>query len=102
MGEHMGEMKARGLWNNVTVMVASEFGRTLSSNGVGTDHAWGGHSMVMGGSVQGGRLFGEYPTLLNESSPLNLGRGRMIPTRSWESIYAPLGEWLGVDPADLD
>lgn len=40
------------MWDNVTVVVGSEFGRTLTSNGKGTDHGWGGHTFLMGGQVR--------------------------------------------------
>lgn len=50
------EMKLQGMWNNVTVVVVSEFGRTLTSNGQGTDHSWGGNAMVLGGDVRGGQV----------------------------------------------
>ena len=45
------EMKAKGQWGNVTVVIGSEFGRTVSTNGKGTDHGWGGNTFVMGGDV---------------------------------------------------
>ena len=48
------EMKARGTWENVAIVTLSDFGRTLTSNGRGTDHAWAGNQMVLGGSVRGG------------------------------------------------
>ena len=36
------ELKEQGLWDNVTIITVSDFARTLTSNGLGTDHAWGG------------------------------------------------------------
>ena len=51
-----------GVAGDVTTFTASDFGRTLSSNGNGSDHAWGGNHIIMGGSVAGGRIHGEYPS----------------------------------------
>ena len=90
------EMKLQGLWSNITIVQASEFGRTLTSNGDGSDHAWGGNYWVAGGGVRGGQILGKFPADLSEGSELNLGRGRLIPTTSWEHIWSAVGEWLGV------
>ena len=93
----INELKSEpGLWNNVTIVVMSEFGRTISSNGRGTDHGWGGNVVVMGGAVDGGKIFGKFPQRLGEDSEVNIGRGRLIPTRSWESVWNGVAEWLGV------
>jgi hypothetical protein len=99
------EMKAKNVWNNVVLVETSDFARTLTPNGgAGTDHAWGGHYMMMGGSVKGKQIVGEYPESIAEGSALNIGRGRIIPTRSWESVFLPLAQWAGVgnETADLD
>lgn len=53
--------------------------------------------MVMGGSVDGGKIHGQYPADITPSGPLNVGRGRLIPTSSWESLLNPVLEWMGVD-----
>lgn len=58
------EMRAQGVWGQVTVQSASEFGRTLASNGRGTDHGWGGNAFVLGGSINGSRIHGAYPSSL--------------------------------------
>ena len=78
------EMVHQGLWDNVAVVSSSDFGRTLTSNGLGTDHAWAGNYFVAGGSVTGGQMHGAYPEELSEGNPLDSGRGRMIPTMPWE------------------
>ena len=92
------EMKSQEMWDVVTTVVTSDFGRTLSPNsGGGSDHGWGGHYFAMGGSVRGGRIHGDYPADITGSSPLNIGRGRMIPTMSWESILNPIFKWMGVN-----
>jgi uncharacterized protein (DUF1501 family) len=81
--------------NQVTTFTASEFGRTLTSNGSGSDHGWGGHQFVMGGAVKGGNIVGAYPTIaLN--TPEDLGRGRLLPTTSTTQLAATLGSWFGV------
>ena len=89
-----------GVYNNVTTFTASDFGRTLTSNGQGSDHAWGGNHMVMGGAVNGNKLYGEYPSLY-ENNPLDTGRGRLIPTTSCDEYFGELALWFGVDPAEL-
>ena len=98
------EMKAQGLWNGVSLVVTSEFSRTLTANsGEGSDHAWGGNYFLMGGAVKGGRIHGSYPSDLTPSGELNIGRGSLIPTLSWESIMNPIVQWMGVDTElDLD
>ena len=60
------EVKAQGLWNNVTILVLSEFGRTLTSNSKGTDHGWGGHNFIIGGGVRGKQMLGKFPSRLAE------------------------------------
>ena len=86
----------------VTTFTISEFGRTLTSNGNGTDHAWGGNVMVMGGAqVAGGRIFGEYPTLALESA-LELGDGVLVPTTSTDQYFAEMARWFGVSGSELN
>ena len=85
--------------NKVLTMFISEFGRTLRSNGNGSDHAWGGNTMVFGGSnlLNGGQMYGSYPSLaLGESNPLELGLGRFIPTLATDLYYAEVAKWFGV------
>lgn len=98
------EMKARGYWDSVTLIITSDFARTLTANsGEGSDHAWGGNYFVMGGSVKGGKIFGNYPSDITATGPVNIGRGRLIPTLSWESILNSVAMWMGVEtPAELD
>ena len=97
------EMKGQGLWNDVTVVVASEFGRTLSSNAQGADHGWGGNYFVLGGDVNGKQMLGKYPSRLAEfESELNLRRGIFLPTTPWEAVWSPIAQWLGVKDEQLD
>jgi uncharacterized protein (DUF1501 family) len=90
-----------GVFADVTTFTTSDFGRTLTSNGKGSDHGWGGHHLAMGGSVAGGQMLGTYPTLA-AGSPLDVGRGIYIPTTSVDSYFAELALWFGVAPSDLD
>ena len=69
----------------------------------GTDHGWGGHYMILGGDVDGGKILGEYPSDLTPAGQLVDDRGRFLPTTSWDSIWNSVLEWIGVtDHADLD
>ncbi|WP_201027399.1 DUF1501 domain-containing protein [Paraglaciecola hydrolytica] len=89
-----------GMENQVTTFTASDFGRTLSSNGDGTDHGWGSHQLMVGGAVTGGQIFGNMPTLaLN--SPDDIGEGRIIPTTSMDQYGATLGRWFGLQESDM-
>ena len=100
LGEFSAAVTELGLGNQVTTFSLSEFGRTLTSNGNGTDHAWGGNVMVMGDTVKGKNIFGEYPTLALESS-IEVGNGILIPQLSADQYFAELALWFGVSPSDL-
>jgi uncharacterized protein (DUF1501 family) len=90
-----------GVVDEVTTFTASDFGRTLSSNGRGSDHAWGGNHFVMGGSVNGGDIYGSFPALY-PGNPLDTNRGRLIPTTSVDEYFAELALWFGVPAPDLE
>ncbi len=90
-----------GVSDDVTTFTISDFGRTLTSNGKGSDHGWGGHAIVMGGAVNGGTIYGDYP-LLSPQSPLDVGRGVYAPTTSVDEYFAELALWFGVAPSELD
>ncbi|HXD31862.1 MAG TPA: DUF1501 domain-containing protein [Pyrinomonadaceae bacterium] len=111
------EMVAQGLSNNVTTFTLSDFGRTLQPSGsgagtVGTDHAWGSHAFIMGGSVMGGQFYGSvrpdgtglpfgYPALqLGGPDDTNSNRGQWIPTTAIDQYAATLARWYGL--ADTD
>ncbi len=90
---------------NVTTFTASDFSRTFNTNGDGTDHAWGGHHLIMGGAVNGGDMYGQYPTLgmdLNGFVNPNATGGSLIPTTSVDQYAATLGAWFGVGTSDLN
>ncbi len=107
VGAFYNALVALGVQNNVTLFTASDFGRTLTSNSRGSDHAWGSNQLVVGGAVNGKRIFGHYPDLAvnpdvgAEVNPLDTGRGRFIPTTSCDEFFAELALWLGVQPYQL-
>ena len=99
-----------GVQDKVTTFTMSDFGRTLQPAGsgvtaVGTDHAWGNHQLIVGGSVQGHTLYGTYPTLAlggpDDTDGGSNPRGRWIPTTSVEQYAATLATWYGLSSADL-
>ncbi len=93
----MGEM---GIANKVTTFTASDFGRTLTSNGDGSDHGWGSHHFIMGGAVQGGRFYGQLPQVA-VNGPDDVGQGRLLPTTAVDQLAATLATWMGVNTSDL-
>lgn len=101
MSRFNSAMEELGLGDQVTTFTASEFGRTLTSNGDGTDHGWGGHQMVMGGAVNGGQLFGTMPSLALNSED-DFGEGRVIPTTSSEQYAATLASWFGLSATEVN
>lgn len=93
-------LDAYGLGDCVTTFTASEFGRSLSSNGKGCDHGWGGHQLALGGAVQGGAAYGTWPTL-ELDGPDDVGFGRLLPSTAVDQMSATLARWMGVAPTDL-
>jgi len=90
-----------GVANNVTTFTSSDFGRTLTSNGDGTDHGWGGHYLVMGGAVRGNQVYGRMPSYeLNGADDVD-GTGRIIPTHSINEYGAVMSRWMGLSDGDL-
>ena len=100
---------AIGARSKVTTFTASDFGRTFTSNGDGTDHGWGAHHFVMGGAVKGGDLYGRFPVLGLKNAANNnfdssadlLGNGSMLPGTSVDQLGATLGRWFGLSDAQL-
>ena len=89
-----------GVADQVTTFTASDFGRTYSSNGDGSDHGWGSHQFVVGGAVKGGDIYGQMPDL-TINGPNDTGRGRWIPTTSVDEFGATLASWFGVSATNL-
>ena len=102
MSEFNSALKEIGMFGDVTTFVMSEFGRRLPSNGNGTDHAWGGNMAVMGGDVNGG-MYGTYPSLSldNDTNPLLIHSGTLIPDTAMDSMFAELAMWYGLDSEHL-
>jgi uncharacterized protein (DUF1501 family) len=101
IGSFWRSITEMGLQDSVVLFTASDFGRTLSSNGKGSDHGWGGNQFVLGGKHKGGRLYGTYPEDLALGNALDTGRGRLIPTLSVDEYYCELAQWLGVSAGDM-
>lgn len=89
-----------GMADKVTTFTASDFGRTLQSNGDGSDHGWGAHHFIMGGAVNGGRYYGVAPQI-SVKSPDQVGLGRLLPTVSVDQYAATLATWFGVAPSEI-
>ncbi len=89
-----------GVQNDVTAFTASDFGRTLSVNGDGTDHGWGAHHFVVGGAVNGNRIIGDIPPpVVNHDQ--DSGSGRLIPTLAVEQLAASLAAWFGLTAGEI-
>jgi len=89
-----------GVANNVTTFTASDFGRTLSSNGDGSDHGWGSHHFVMGGAVAGRRYYGTAPQIAVNGAD-DVGQGRLLPSTALDQFGATLAGWMGVSDSEL-
>ena len=92
--------------DDVVLFSASDFSRTLSSNGQGSDHAWGGNQIIMGGEIAGGTIHADYPLSLatpvdSRGETINVGRGRLIPTTSADQYFAAMATWFGVPASRL-
>ncbi|WKB51476.1 DUF1501 domain-containing protein [Eleftheria terrae] len=101
-------LSAIGAQDKVTTFTASDFGRTFTSNGDGTDHGWGGHHFVMGGAVRGGDLYGRFPAYGQSTgkgdftSPNQIGsNGALLPEISVDQYAATMGQWFGLSASQL-
>lgn len=90
-----------GQLNNVTSFTTSDFGRTVTSNGDGTDHGWGNHHIVMGGSVAGADIYGTIPRITVDG-PDDARNGRIVPTTAASQYAATSLRWLGMNETQLD
>ncbi|BCU76834.1 DUF1501 domain-containing protein [Luteolibacter sp. LG18] len=101
---------ALGVWDNVVTFTASDFNRTFTANNTdstkaGSDHAWGGHALVMGGAVHGGDLYGHFPSLKTGTATGSIDagstRGRWIPSTSVDQYSSVLASWMGAGSSEL-
>lgn len=96
----LNALDSTGLLGSTTLFTASDFGRTLTSNGDGSDHGWGSHHFIAGGAVKGRNLYGTFPvTALGTATDVD--NGRLLPTTSVTEYAATLGRWMGLSQADL-
>ena len=93
-------LKTMGVWDQVVTFTQSDFGRTLTSNGDGSDHAWSGLQFVLGGATHGGQIYGSYP-ILELGQANEVGGGIFIPDVSVDQYAATLARWFGASEADL-
>jgi uncharacterized protein (DUF1501 family) len=97
---------ALGISDKVTAFTASDFGRTLASNGDGSDHGWGGHHFIVGGAVKGAAFYGTPPpvSIGNTSAAedqWHVGQGRLLPSTAVDQYAATLAKWFGVSDTEL-
>jgi uncharacterized protein (DUF1501 family) len=101
IGAFQAAMGQIGEAERVTGFTHSEFGRTLSSNGQGSDHGWGGHALAFGGSVRGQDIYGEMPDL-SPTGADDAGEGRLIPKLAVDQLSATLAKWFGLTAPEID
>jgi len=106
LNEFYNATVALGVSDKVTAFTASDFGRTLASNGDGSDHGWGSHHFMVGGAVKGQAFYGTAPPVSvgNTSAPADqwhVGQGRLLPSTSVDQYAATLAKWFGVADSEL-
>jgi uncharacterized protein (DUF1501 family) len=90
-----------GVANDVTAFTASDFGRTLASNGDGSDHGWGSHHFVAGGAVKGQKFYATAPAI-EVTGPDIVGQGRLLPSTGGDQYAATLASWFGVTASEMN
>ncbi len=97
----MGNLQGSDLRKQVTLFTASDFGRTFTSNGDGTDHGWGSHHFIVGGAVKGNNIYGDFPvTGLKHSQ--DVGSGSLLPQFSVDQYGATLANWFGLSTTQIN
>jgi uncharacterized protein (DUF1501 family) len=93
VGHFYQDLKDHNAYEEVVILLFTEFGRRVRENGSGTDHGSGGMAFVIGDGVKGG-LYGEYPSL----EPDKLDEGDLRWNNDFRGTYATLLEkWMGLD-----
>jgi len=95
-----------GIADKVTAFTASDFGRTLASNGDGSDHGWGSHHLMVGGAVRGAAFYGTAPPVSIGNTAAaedqwHVGQGRLLPSTSVDQYAATLARWFGVADSEF-
>ena len=97
-----------GVADKVTTFTASDFGRTLTSNGDGSDHGWGSHHFMVGGAVKGKAFYGKAPPVsvgnstVDANDQWHVGQGRLLPSTSVDQYAATMATWFGVQGAEMN
>jgi uncharacterized protein (DUF1501 family) len=100
LSQFQAAMVELGTADKVTTFTASDFGRTLASNGDGSDHGWGSHHFILGGAVRGGRYYGTAPHVAIDTTD-QVGQGRLLPSTSVDQFAAALAKWFGASGTEL-
>jgi uncharacterized protein (DUF1501 family) len=99
---------ALGVADKVTAFTASDFGRTLTSNGDGSDHGWGSHHFMVGGAVRGAAFYGKAPPVsvgnstVDANDQWHVGQGRLLPSTSVDQYAGTMATWFGVQGAEMN
>lgn len=97
----MGNLQGVDMRNQVTLFTASDFGRTFTSNGDGTDHGWGSHHFVVGGAVKGKNIYGNFP-VTGLKHLQDVGSGSLLPQYSVNQYGATLANWFGLSATQIN
>jgi len=100
LGTFQDALEEMGIAESVTTFTVSDFGRSLSPNGAGTDHGWGSHAFVMGGAVKGGEIYGTMPSIETDSP--DAWYDRLVPTTAMESYFATMMKWFGASESEMN
>jgi uncharacterized protein (DUF1501 family) len=102
LGAFYQALQEMNLANSVTAFTCSDFARTLQPNSAaGSDHAWGSHHIILGGAVQGGKIYGTFPTLALAGPDDASTNGRWVPTTASAQYASTLAQWFGLQASDL-
>lgn len=94
----VAEMKEQNMFDKIVMATHSDFARTLTPNsGAGTDHAWAGNYVIVGGGIKGGNVFNQFPKSLLPGAEQDAGRGRLIPKYPFENMMLPIAQWMGLE-----